>query len=166
MSEIKYPDYSYKAKNILLRNGTTSVTLDNARSLMDHHHFVFAWDGSAEPEESSGVLAILRSVEFTADKIQYGVHTCDTNYDLKYDNAVYIHNSRCPEVLVKSEAGAFVGRLIGVDYEKGMAVVQCNDCVAQYSLSIVTYIDDVNKDLLGLRKAPVSAPEGSDNAQN
>lgn len=163
MSEIKYPDYSYKAKQILLRNGTSSVTLDNARSLMDHHHFVLAWDGNAEPEESNATLAIIRSVEFTADKILYGVRTCETNFDLKYDNAVYIHNSRCPEVLVKSEAGAFVGRLIGVDYEKGMAVVQCNDCVAQYSLSIVTYIDDVNKDLLGLRKAPVTATEGEVN---
>lgn len=163
MSEIKYPDYSYKVKQILLRNGTSLVTLDNARSLMDHHHFVLAWDGNAEPEEGSAILAVIRSVEFTADKILYGVHTADTNFDLKYDNAVYIHNNRCPGVLVKSEVGPFVGRLIGVDYEKGMAVVQCNDCVAQYSLSIVTYIDDVNKDLLGLRKAPATAPEGEAN---
>ena len=163
MSEIKYPEYSYKMTQILLRNGTSPVTLDNARSLMDHHHFVLAWDGDSEPGESTPTLAILRSVEFTADKILYGVYTCGTNFDLKYDNAVYIHNIRCPEVLVKSEAGAFVGRLIGVDYDKGMAVVQCNDCVAQYSLSIVTYIDDVNTDLLGLRKAPVSAPEGEAN---
>lgn len=152
MADIKYPEYTYKEKNALLRNGTRPVVLNNARELTKDHHFVLAWDGKEEAEDVTVSLGILTSVQVTSDKTRYGVHTCAVGCDLTYDNAVYIHNERCPEVLVKSEAGTFVGRLIGVDYEKGMAVVQCNNVSAQYSVSIVTYVDDVNIDLLGIRK--------------
>lgn len=165
MSKIKYPNYTYRMRQKILHSGTSPVTLDNARSLMGDHHFVLAWDGDGEPEENGtyATLAILTSVHVTADKIQYGVHTCDSDYDLKYDNAVFIHNDSCPEVLVKSEGGAFVGHLIGIDTERGMAVVRVGGAIACYSISIVTYVDDVNGNMLGLRKEEASASEGDTN---
>lgn len=151
MSKIKYPNYTYKQTSVLLNKGTSPVAMDNARSLMAHSHFVFAWDGNEEPTDTCVTFGVLTGVSFTADTTQYEIYTANTNVRIHYENAVYIHNIRCPEVLVKSEGGAFVGKLIGIDADKGMAVVQCNETVACYSLSIVSYVDDVNKDLLGLR---------------
>ena len=161
MSKIKYPDFTYAQTNKMLRGDTTPVTLDSAPGLLNHHHFVLVWDGDSDPLNATVTLGILTGVNMTADKMRFTVHTCTTNFDLTYDNAVYIRNERCPEVLVKSEPGAFVGKLIGVDYDKGMAVVQSPNEVGFWSLSIVTYISDVNTDNLGLRIAEPAKEEAN-----
>lgn len=161
MSKIKYPDYTYNQTIRMLRGDTTPVSLDSAPGLLGHHHFVLVWDGDADPTNASVTLGILTGVSMTADKMRFTVHTCSTDFDLTYDNAVYIRNDCCPEVLVKTEGGAFVGKLVGIDYDKGMAVVQGKDGVGFWSLSIVTYIDDVNTDRLGLRTAEPAKEEGN-----
>lgn len=161
MSKIKYPDFTYIQTLRMLRGDTTPVSLDSAPGLLGNHHFVLVWDGDADPTNASATLGILTGVSMTADKMRFTVHTCSSDFDLTYDNAVYIHNDSCPEVLVKAEGGAFVGKLVGIDYGKGMAVVQGNDSMKFWPLSIVTYIDDVNTDRLGLRTAEPAKEEGN-----
>lgn len=161
MSKIKYPDFTYNQTIRMLRGDTTPVSLDYAPALLGHHHFVLVWDGDADPTNTNVTLGILKGVSMTADKMLFTVHTCSTDFDLTYDNAEYIRNDSCPEVLVKAEGGAFVGKLVGIDYDKGMAVVQDNDSVKFWSLSIVTYIDDVNTDHLGLRTAEPAKEEAN-----
>ena len=161
MSKIKYPDFTYNQTIRMLRGDTTPVSLDSAPDLLGHHHFVLVWDGDGDPTNASVTLGILTGVIMTADKMRFRVHTCSTDFDLTYDNAVYIRNDCCPEVLVKAECGAFVGKLVGIDYDKGMAVVQGKDGVGFWFLSIVTYIDDVNTDHLGLRTAEPAKEEGN-----
>lgn len=161
MSKIKYPNFSYNQTIKMLRGDTTPVSLDSANGLLEHHHFVLVWDGDGDPTNASVTLGILTGISLTADKMRFTVHTCSTDFDLTYDNAVYIRNDRCPEVLVKSEHGSFVGKLVGIDYDKGMAVVQDRNGVAFWSLSIVTYVEDVNTDNLGLRLAEPAKEEAN-----
>ena len=153
MSKIKYPDFTYNQTIKMLRGDTNLVTLDSALGLLEHHHFVLVWDGDHDPTNAITTLGILTGVNMTADKVTFKVHTCSTDCDLTYDNAAYIDNDCCPEVLVKADGGAFVGKLVGIDYDKGMAVVKGQGKIAFWSISIVTYIDDVNTDRLGLRVA-------------
>jgi hypothetical protein len=160
MSKIKYPDFTYSQTIKMLRGETAPVSFESAPGLLVTHHFVLVWDGDSDPTNANATLGILTGVTMTADETRFTVRTCSTDFDLTYDNAVYICDDACPEVLVKFESGAFVGRLIGVDYEESMAVVQCNERTARYSLSIVTYIDDVNKDCLGLCIAEPANGEG------
>lgn len=164
MSKIKYPNFTYNQTIKMLRGETTPVSLESAPGLLGHHHFVLVWDGDSDPTNANVTLGILTGVSMTADKMRFTVHICSTDFDLTYDNAVYIRNDACLEVLVKGETGAFVGKLIGIDHDKGMAVVRGDNGVGFWPISIVTYISDVNTDHLGLRIAEPT--EGEDNAQN
>lgn len=159
MSKIKYPDFTYNQTIKMLRDETAPVSFESAPGLLGHHHFVLVWDGDSDPTAANATLGVLTGVIMTADKMRFAVHTCSSDFELTYDNAVYLRNGACPEVLVKAETGAFVGKLVGIDCDKGMAVVQCCDNVGFWSLSIVTYITDVNTDHLGLRLAEPAKEE-------
>lgn len=159
MTKIKYPEYSYEQKFKMVNCSATPVSLDVVQCLLNRHHFVLAWDGD-ECRFDNVTLGILTGVTVTAGEIRYTIHTCSTDIDLPYDNAAYIENDCCPEVLVKTKGGSFVGNLIGIDHDKGMAVVQFNNKVDFWSISTVTYVKDVNTDLLGLRV--VEYKEGND----
>lgn len=113
--EIKYPSNLTEQKYGKFAHGFGDC--NDAAQSADAGRIVIYWDDPSDPDCTPvRQVGFLQGVTYNRKGTKYSI-LAQGGYIGIYDHAIPIAEEHCPRVFVKDEAGAAVGRLIGVQYD-------------------------------------------------